>query len=280
MAGLRTCAAALCAAILLPCAAPVAALAQFAAPSYVPGGPNPATGERYNVEASAGMWFPTVSAIVSSESLGLIGSEIDLVNDLGVVNQDFTDFRLVLRPGRKHKLRFQFTPIKYETEATIGRDLVFNGIVFPIRLKVTSLLEWKAWRFGYEYDFIYRDRGFLGLILEAKYTDVRVELTNPLTTEFSEASAPIPAVGLIGRGYLARNLSITGEFTGFKLPGDVLEDEGSGEYYEGDVYATLNFTNNVGVQGGYRALSVKYRIDQDYGDLKLDGFYLTGVVRF
>ena len=47
-----------------------------------------------------------------------------------------------------------------------------------------------------------------------------------------------------------------------------------------DVYGTLNFTDNFGVQGGYRRLSVEYRVDEDFGDLKLKGFYVNGVVRF
>jgi hypothetical protein len=241
---------------------------------------NPATGEKYAVEAAVGLWFPNVSAIVSSESLGIIGTQVDLVNDLGVADEKFVDFRLVVRPGRKHKLRFQFTPIKYETESTLSRDIIFNGIVFPVRLPVNSLIDWKAWRFGYEYDFLYRDRGFLGLIVEAKYTDVEVSLENPLSREFTQAKAPIPALGIIGRGYLAANIAITGEFTGFKLPGDFSEGQDAGQYFELDVYGTVNFTNNVGVSGGYRSLAVKYQIDEDFGDLKLDGFYVNGVVRF
>lgn len=244
--------------------------------------PNPATGEKYNIELSVGLWMPSVAAVLSSESLGIIGTEVDLVNDLGIVDENFAEFRAVLRPARKHKFRVAYTPIKYEADATLGRDLVFNGIVFPIRVPVTSALDWKAWRFGYEYDFIYRDRGFLGVILEAKYTDVTASLTNPFSTEFTSATAPIPALGVIGRVYPAANIALTGEFTGFKLPGDIadLEEDDTGSYFDFDVYATLNFTNNVGVTGGYRRLAVEYRIDEDFGDFELKGFYVQGVVRF
>jgi hypothetical protein len=107
-----------------------------------------------------------------------------------------------------------------------------------------------------------------------------VELTSPLNREFTEAKAPIPAIGLIARGYLAPNIALTGEVTGFKLPGDFSEGDDAGQYFEVDVYGTLNFTHHVGVQGGYRALAVKYQIDEDFGDLELDGFYVNGVVRF
>ena len=42
----------------------------------------------------------------------------------------------------------------------------------PVTLPVATDLKWKAYRFGYEWDFVYRDRGFVGVVLEAKYTDV------------------------------------------------------------------------------------------------------------
>ena len=273
----RQCVFALWGAVLVGCLAAAPAAAQSA---YGQG--HPATGERYNVEFSGGVWWPTVQAVVSSESLGIVGTEIDFVNDLGIVDEVFPEFRAVLRPARKHKFRVGYVPIKYEAEATLRRDVVFNGIVFPVAIPVRSTLDWKAWRFGYEYDFIYRDRGFLGVVVEAKYTDVTAQLENPLTVEFTSVKAPIPALGLIGRGYIFANVSITGEFTGFKLPGDIadLEGDNTGSYYDFDVYGTVNFTNNVGVTAGWRRLAVEYRIDNDYGDLEMKGFYLHGVVRF
>jgi len=126
--------------------------------------------------------------------------------------------KVVLRPGTKHKFRFEFTPIKYdEPNVTLRRTIIFNGQELNIALPVAMQLEWKAYRFGYEYDFIYRDRGFLGLLLELKYTDVEATLAqNALgLEEFARAQAPIPAIGIIGRVYPVPNISITGEFSGF-----------------------------------------------------------------
>jgi hypothetical protein len=152
--------------------------------------------------------------VISSESIdGIIGSDIDVVEDLGIEKAWFTQLKVVLRPARKHKFRFEYTPIKYDAETVLRRDIIFNGIEFPIAIPIESELIWRAYRFSYEYDFIYRDRGFLGLVLEAKYTDVEARLTNAVDLEFIHARAPIPAVGLIGRGYVAPNIAITGEFT-------------------------------------------------------------------
>jgi hypothetical protein len=239
---------------------------------------DPATGEDYHVEFSTGYWNPDPQILITSESINIPGDQIDLVADLGIAKKKFTELRLVLRPARKHKFRFSYTPIKYSADTIIQRSFVFNGQRYSFGLPVQTELDWKAMRFGYEYDFIYRDRGFVGLILEAKYTDVKVRLASPLVFEFAEARAPIPAVGGIGRIYVAPNISATFELTGFRLPN--FDEKYRAKYLDLDLYGTLNFTNNVGVQAGYRRLDIEYVVDLDAGDLVLKGPYFAGVVRF
>jgi hypothetical protein len=243
--------------------------------------PDAATGERYHVEIAGGFWNPTPQLIISSESLGIPGTDIDLVSDLGIEQTRFKEFRAVLRPARKHKFRVNYIPIRYESESVLTRRIVFNGIEYRVGLPVRSTAEWDAWRFGYEYDFVYRDRGFVGLILEAKYTRMRVDLASPVAHEFASVKAPIPAVGGVARGYIFPNLAVTGELTGIKLPGSVVDRENdSGSYWDYDIYGTLNPVNNFGMQFGYRSIDVNYVIKQDFGDLSVRGFYFMGVVRF
>jgi len=260
-----------CAVVALGWATP--ASAQYASPTS-----SRATGENYHVEVSGLLWDPSPAVVISSESIdGIIGSDIDFVTDLGIESSWFRQLKVVLRPATKHKFRFEYTPIRYETEAVLSRDLIFNGILFPVRIPLAAEMTWRAYRFSYEYDFVYRDRGFVGLVLEAKYTDVEASLENAIDREFVRAHAPIPAVGLIGRGYVAPNISITGEFTFFKLP-EI--DGNSGRYFDFDLYGTVNFTDNVGAQGGYRSFDVIYKVENDNGDLQLKGLYFGGVVRF
>lgn len=240
---------------------------------------DPATGEQYHVEITGALWNPTPDIVISSESLGIVGDHIDFVNDLGIVKTRFRQIKVVLRPAKKHKLRFEYTPITYDAEGKLTADVKFNGIRFPVTFPVTTSLQWKAYRFGYEYDFVSRDRGFAGLILEAKYTDVRATLSNILSTEFARARAPIPAIGGIARVYVVPNISITGEFSGIKLPDSVTNDYRA-KYFDFDLYGTVNFTNNVGAQVGYRSFDVLYKVHSDEGILKLKGPYFGGVVRF
>jgi hypothetical protein len=259
------------------------AIVFFAAPAHAQFQPRPlnepATGENYHIEAAAGLWFPAANIVVSSERFGIEGTSIDFKTDLGLQNKTLPELRLVLSPSRRHKFRFEFIPIRYEQSSTLRKDIIFNGIRYRIGLPVNSTLDWKALRIGYEFDFIAVNRGFAGFVVEAKYTDVDVELLSALATEFAHAQAPIPAIGGIGRFYVVPNISITGEVTGFKLPENLIEDTRA-HYVDFDLYGTVNFTNNLGAQIGYRSLDVGYLADSDTGDFTLRGIFFGIVARY
>lgn len=246
---------------------------------------DPATGETFHIEGSIGFWNPTAKIVIASEALGIVGDDIDFQKDLGLTDKRLPEVQLVLRPFRSHKLRFQYIPIIYDQSATPTRSIVFNGQRYQIGFPVASTLSWKAYRFSYEYDFIVTNRGFGGFILETKYTDVTAQLTTaalgpvPSIDEFARARAPIPALGGIARVYVVPNISITGEVTGFKLPASI-DKRYSAHYVDVDVYGTVNFTNNIGAQMGYRVLDVGYLIKTDSGSMTLRGLYFGVVARY
>ena len=73
----RTVVVCLCALTALGGAAP--AMAQYSNSA------NRATGENYHVEVTGALWDPTPQILIRSESIrGIIGSDIDFVEDLGI----------------------------------------------------------------------------------------------------------------------------------------------------------------------------------------------------
>ena len=246
-------------------------------------GSDRATGETYHIEAGLAFWNPTPNILIASEGLGQLGDQIDFVNTLGIEQSKFRQLKLVLRPGTKHKFRFEYTPINYTATKVVAASFVFNGQRFNVGIPVATDLHWNAYRFGYEWDFLYKSRGFAGVVMEAKYTDISATLASTAVgvTQFTEARAPIPAIGFIGRGYVVPNISLTGEFTFFKLPEKALNsDDYSAKYYDYDFYGTVNFTDHVGAQLGYRSFDVFYKVKRDNGTLKMKGWYFGGVARF
>jgi hypothetical protein len=268
---------------LISSAVTAAALFCIAAPAAAQYKPraveDPATGEKYHIEAGADLWFPTADMTISSEQLGIVGSQINLKNDLGLADQRFSALQLQLRPARSHKLFLNYTPVDYNQTATLNQDIVFNGIRYRLGLPVNSDLNWKTYEIGYEYDFVVKNWGFVGFDLQAKYTDVNISLTSPIASEFAHARGPIPAIGGIVRYYVVPNIAITGELSGFKIP-DSIDSRYNAHYVDLDLYGTLNLTNNVGIKGGYRSRDVGYLIKSDSGQFTMNGIYFGAVVRY
>jgi len=262
--------------------AAVLLVASPAAAQFTPRSLNdPATGEQFHIEGAAGFWMPSANMSIASEALGIVGSTIDFKKDLGLTDQRLSELQIVGRPARRHKLRFAYIPIDYvqDNGFKIPHDIIFNGQKYASGIPTNSELLWKAYRFAYEYDFITRNRGFGGFIVEAKYTDVTASLETPVVNQFIHAKAPIPAIGGIARFYVVPNISVTGEVTGVKIP-DSISKEYKAHYADVDIYGTLNFTNNIGVQGGFRSIDVGYHVDSDTGSFVLRGIYFGVVARY
>jgi hypothetical protein len=94
------------------------AAAQYRPPS------KPAPGEDYHVEAALAWWNADPSILVSSESLGIPGDDIDLINDLSVLSHKLRKLDIVLRPAKKHRFRFEYLPISYSADTVIKRSIV------------------------------------------------------------------------------------------------------------------------------------------------------------
>ena len=258
---------------LLLALAPSAAAQILGEPSDLP------VGEAYHVEVLGGMWHPTPELTISSDAFGIAGTSIDFTTDLGIAAKRFGELRVRLRPGRKHRFRIDYVPISYAATLVIERRLVFRGIAFDVGVPVSSTITWKTWRLGYEYDIIHRSRGYFGLIVEAKYTDVEASIDTAFAREFARARGPVPAVGAVMRIYPIRVVGITAEFTGFRLPEGVSGSYG-GQYVDFDIYGTLNFTETIGAQIGYRSVDLNGFFETDSVDLKLEGMYVGALLRF
>jgi hypothetical protein len=259
---------------------PQTADAQYGAPDLS----TAAVGEKYRVEFSGTLWNPDLFGLISSEQFGQAGTKIDFLTDLGYVKTRFKDMRIVLRASRKSKFRIQYTPLVYEAQTTLRRDLIFNGQRFPVAVPIESSFGWKVWRLGYEYDFVYRDRGFVGFLLEARATqvDARLKTNSPIFSpgidEFATIKAPLPSIGIVGRAYPVKQLAINFEVSGFKVPD--IDPTVKANYFDWDLSGTVNLTNNVGLQVGWRKMTTFLSVEQDLGDVKFQGIWFGAALRY
>jgi hypothetical protein len=249
----------------------------------------PAPGEQYHVEFGAVRWSPEPGIVLATDGLAASGlNGVDFVREFGFATKRFTEFRGVFKAG-KHKIRYGKVPVAYVESVQLERPLVYGGRTFGPGFDATADLHWDLWRYGYEFDFLAKPRGFLGVIAEIQHSRVKADLSaregDSSVATLSEVSAPIPTIGVAFRIYPHRLVGVGMELSGIKVPGfvkDRLPDdlEVDGSVSDFDVYGTLSVTRYFGFQGGYRRLATDYVVDGGSGDLSLKGFYAGAVVRF
>jgi hypothetical protein len=265
----------------------VAVLALFAASAHAQyrqykAAEQTAVGEAYHAEFSFDFWNPNPSLTIAAQSLGIIGDQIDAVADLGFAKTTFRELKVTLRPGKKHKFRFDYTPITFVSDNwNLKRDIVYNGIRYSANLPVNSQLALKQYGFAYEYDFLYKPRWFAGVVLGAKWTQVHSEIQSPVDHENYDVQAPIPTIGGVFRGYVMKNVAVTVQYDYFKLPTSV-DKQGryDGRTTDLNIYGTINLSNNFGAQVGYRSMGLMYKAEDNSGDFALKGLYFGAVARF
>jgi hypothetical protein len=239
-----------------------------------------AFGENYHVEFAAGLWATMPSTVQYSDTENsLAGTDIDFKQQLGLHNQQFAEFHLVVQPIPKHKLRAEYIPLNYQQAATLKTNLTFNGQSYLAGQAVSSTLRWNAWRAAYEYDVLTSDRGFVGGTIGVDVVDVSGTLGNGVQSGTAGVQIPMPALGAIGRYYPSPRFSVTGEFTGFYLPGGSTSTHGHGIKVDG--YATVHVSKYVGIQGGYRVFDVNYAFktsSPNTGLLTIAGPYVGGTI--
>jgi hypothetical protein len=248
-----------------------------------------APGEDFNVELGLMFWKPSPSIVIGSDSLRTISATgVDFVQEFDIQDKRFNEFHAVVRGG-KTKLRISHVKMVYNEAAVLQRSLVVGGRTFGVAADATADLEWDLWKIGYERDFVKTGRGLLGFIAEVNFNHVVANLgatSQGITaTSLTDEKVPFPALGLIGRVYPHKNVGITAEWTGFKMPGFIANrltdtENGAAHMKNFDVSVTGSITRFFGVQGGYRALSADYLLDSDSGDLEMKGPYFGAMVRF
>jgi hypothetical protein len=240
---------------------------------------DPAAAQNVNI-GEFNLLFVTPSPDLRLQSGALVTAtgitEVDFVEEFGIDNETFPEIRF--SAGRRHKFRFGYLPVRYEADATIQRTITFRGQVFTIGAPATTDIDWDIWRFGYEWDFVSNDRGFVGVVGELRYNRLTASIESPALAQaaVTEQKAPIPTVGVIGRGFVHPMVSITAEFSGLRWDRNDFE----AKFFDFDVNGAVTFGRYIGVQGGFRQITVDYFIDDDVGDLQLSGPYIGVVARF
>jgi hypothetical protein len=205
------------------------------------------------------LWF-NARPTGSFEGAGHTGF-IDFQKDLELGTYSTFTGKLDWKFTRKNHLFFAATPFDRIRHVVLNRTVVFRGQTFNAGLAATGELNVLALVPGYQYDFIRRKRGHLGVIVQLDLFDVTgtlnaaAQVTNgvPRAAVSSRASlrAPIPVAGPDVRLYLiphSGRLFVTGNVLGMYL-------FGYGNFVSTFDTLGVTLTKHLSVRGGYSLAS-------------------------
>ncbi|HET9317456.1 MAG TPA: hypothetical protein VFQ51_17825 [Vicinamibacteria bacterium] len=246
-------------------ALPVAVLALLPAAARGQTGPPQ---ENYSIRVEYREFRPDFTGEIQKGLGDSEGTVIDIVDDLGIVDDRTFEIRGGLQIKHGHKLRGSYTPLDYAGSVEdAGRRLIYGQLVINRGEPIETRIKGAYWSGAYEFDFVKGPRGFLGGTVGAKFVDVDTTIvaTNQNQREQDSWRSPVPSLGAITRMYAGR-VSLEGEVSGFTL-GD------RGSLIEFDVAARLHISDRLAASGGYRYLKIRGEDDRDSADIHLEGWH-------
>jgi hypothetical protein len=204
--------------------------------------------EDFRVEFTGMAWLLRPGGTITSQQFA-----VDLRTDLGLTQNEPHFFgKLVLKPGRKHRILIEGIPYRLSGDTVLNREVRIGGVAYSVQQRIASATELNYVFGGYQYDFVSRENGHVGVLGGVGYmdADARATAVEVGVTASTSARAPYPLVGGEFRVYPVpgRNLlNVNGEIKGMNF-GDF------GRYLQGTLNAGVSVGRHITVQAGYAFL--------------------------
>ncbi|MEK7842089.1 MAG: hypothetical protein AAB197_05385 [Deltaproteobacteria bacterium] len=211
-------------------------------------------------------WFTSLESSVKVTDLGAIGTEINLVDTLGVDDKkNFWEGRIDLNLF-DHHLRYAYMPMSWKGTKNITQSINFAGQTYTANASVDSKLDVLYQRLGYEYDIINLLGNKLGVIIDLKLLSVDASLKTTGINKSYSKTAPVPTIGMAAQVGLPFLFSVGAEVTGIAYNGNHLIDGEASVNFEPIPFTTIS--------GGYRMFDLKLENGDNKVDFKLNGPFL------
>ena len=221
-------------------------------------------------------WFPELSGVMRVDDAGIVGTELNLEDDLDIDNEGYPVIEMFAGIG-KHHLSLAFYNLDYDGDTVLTKDIYFDGKLFQANERVVSSLEYDNYDVMYRYDLIDLENflagGSLGLVARLMVFDGSASITSATVTTKEDFIAPIPMVGAnFHVGILKDMLEARVLVTGMEYKDNTA--------FDGQAEISLTPFPFLDIHGGYRFL----KIDVDEDDVKFDldnsGLYVGLTVSF
>lgn len=233
----------------------------------------PSLGEQYNFELRGFYWDASLGATMRADRGGVQGSDIDVVDDLGVDRRKgLFSGEITMEFFLRHKIRIALVSISYDSFKILDKEMVFEGETYSVNTRVNSKVDLLTTRIGYEYDFLRGDRGFLGLQLAANFVQSKASLTTDDTLANSlSMSVAIPMVIAVGKTHFGDYVSATAElgWIGYE----------NSNLFDAVIYLDYNPLRSLGLTAGWKSIMIDAEQSGDKVDIKWSGIFAGFILR-
>jgi len=176
---------------------------------------------------------------------------IDLRSDLNLTDTYNFLGRLVVKPGRRHRIVVDGGQFESSGRNQLTRTIVFNGRTYTVSDVIESTASLTSIYGGYQFDVISRNQGHLGFSVGRVYLNAEGTIRSGTTGLFATRSydLDLPLAGGEFRVFLipcSRLLNVNGEVRGMQFGG-------YGHYVRATPAVGLSF-GRITLQAGYAIL--------------------------
>jgi hypothetical protein len=227
--------------------------------------------ERYHLRGEYWRWSVNLESQFQKGFGTEPGTLIDGKDVLGLTGGNSNVVRGVIRFGQSAKLRGSWIQMDYRADQISPETFSFGNEVFFKGDRVLTAVKGNLYTGDFEYDFVRKPQGYLGLYLGAVLLDADSLLVAPDEGKQVAQTGrfPVPIIGMNGRTYYGKHLSFEGEL-GWGTIGD-----------KGHV-SVLGFTGRIHLSdrlafvGGYHRIHMHGHDERDSVDVTMGGWLFGG----
>jgi len=166
-------------------------------------------------------FFPTISSTARLDfpTTNIPGTQVKLEDDLGLADRKGTPYLLLgMRMGERWRLELEYYQLNRSSTLTIGRDIQWADVTFPVSATVSSTFDTSIYRLVGGYSFYRTPRAEVGAAIGLHITDFKVSLSGQgngpaglgFQSEKRDQLVPLPTVGLYGSYLLSEQWVLRG----------------------------------------------------------------------
>jgi hypothetical protein len=174
------------------------------------------------------------------------GTLLSLTDDLKSDPAVFLRLRASYSIKSRHNISLLYAPLTTKSEGKIGKDVLFEGVVFDANTQLMGTYKFNSYRLTYRYDIVHNPKLIFGLGFTAKIRDASIGLSSPDLTSVKTNVGFVPIINF------RLWWKATDKF-GLLLDGDALAAP-QGRAEDVQLAATYTFSENLGIRAGYRIL--------------------------